>query len=52
MDMAADFKATVESRKPYLEGKMLRIKLTKLKELKELGIFDEEELKIEARKLL
>jgi hypothetical protein len=52
IDMAADFKATVESRKPYLEAKMLRIKLANLKELKDLGIIDEEEFKIEARKLI
>jgi hypothetical protein len=40
-DMAADCKATVESRKPYLEAKMLRIKLADLKELNQLGIIDE-----------
>jgi hypothetical protein len=52
MNIAADFKATVESRKPHLEAKMLRIKLANLKELKELVIIDEEEFKIEARKLI
>jgi hypothetical protein len=49
--MAADFKTTLESRKPYVEAKMLRIKLANLKELRELGIIDEE-FKAEARKLI
>jgi hypothetical protein len=34
-----------------VEAKVLRIKLANLKELKELGIIDEEEFKTEARKL-
>jgi hypothetical protein len=50
--MAADFKTTLEWRKPYVEAKMLRIKLANLQQLRELGIIDEEEFKAEARKLI
>ena len=50
--MAADFNATMESRKPYLEAKAKRIKLSHLKELKEIRVVDEDEFKTEAKKLI
>jgi hypothetical protein len=52
VDMAADFKTTVQSRKPYLEAKMVRMRFKNLKELRDLGVIDDEELKEEARKLI
>jgi superfamily II DNA helicase RecQ len=52
VDMAADFKTTVQSRKPYLEAKMVRMRLANLKELRNLGVIDDEELKEEAKKLI
>ena len=50
--MAADFNATMESWKPYLEAKVKRNKLSHLKELEELGVVDEDELKTEAKNLV
>jgi hypothetical protein len=52
VDMAADFKTTVQSRKPYLEAKMVGIRLANLKELRDLGIIEDDEFKEEARKLI
>jgi hypothetical protein len=52
VDMAADFKTTVQSRKPYLEAKMVHIRLANLKELRDLGIIEDDEFKEEARKLI
>jgi hypothetical protein len=52
VDMAADFKTTVQSRKPYLEAKVVCMRLASLKELRDLGAIDDEELKKEARKLI
>jgi DNA-binding HxlR family transcriptional regulator len=53
IDIQANFKATVDSRKPYLEAKIVKkILLSNLKELEGLGIIDEEEFKIEAMKLI
>jgi hypothetical protein len=48
--VAEDFKNTLESKKSYLEAKVKRIKLSHLKELKELGVTDEDEFQIEAKK--
>jgi hypothetical protein len=48
--VAEDFKDTVERRKPYLDAKVKRIKLSLLKELKELGVVDKDEFQIEAKK--
>jgi hypothetical protein len=45
VDMAADFKTTLQSRKLYLEAKMVRMRLANLKELRYLGLLMVKSLK-------
>jgi hypothetical protein len=45
VDMAADFKPTLQSRKLYLEAKMVRMRLANLKELRYFGLLMVKSLK-------
>jgi hypothetical protein len=48
--MAAVFKDTVQRKKNYLEETMARMRLANSKELRDIGVIDDEELKEEERK--